>query len=115
MPRHVKKGDTVIITAGAYKGATGEVIQVLTKKDRVVVKGPRIKGITKHMKPSRINPQGSIVLLDRSFHMSNVSPVVDGKPSRVRFETKADGSKVRLAARGGKELSTVSPARKKKA
>jgi large subunit ribosomal protein L24 len=115
MPRHVKKGDTVIVTAGAYKGATGEVIEVLTKKDRVVVKGPRIKGITKHMKPSRINPQGSIVLLDRTFHLSNVSPVVDGKPTRVRFETKADGSKVRVAARDGKVLSTVSPARKKKA
>jgi hypothetical protein len=39
--------------------------------------------------------------------MSNVSPVVDGKPTRVRFATKADGSKVRVAARNGAELSTL--------
>ena len=44
--------------------------------------------------------------------MSNVSPVVDGKPSRVRFVTKPDGSKVRVAARGGKELHTLSKPRK---
>ena len=45
--------------------------------------------------------------LDRSFHISNVSPVVDGKPTRVRFVTKADGSKVRVAARDGSELGVV--------
>ncbi|HEB60688.1 MAG TPA: 50S ribosomal protein L24 [Phycisphaeraceae bacterium] len=116
MPRHVKKGDSVIITAGAFKGMTGEIIRVLTDKDRVVVKGPRIKGITKHMKPSRLNPQGAIITLDRTFHISNVSPVVDGKPTRVRFQTKPDGSKVRVAARNGKELSVLRSAdRKKKA
>jgi large subunit ribosomal protein L24 len=38
---------------------------------------------------------------------SNVSPVVDGKPSRVRFETEKDGSKVRVAVRNGKKLHTL--------
>lgn len=41
------------------------------------------------------------------IHMSNVSPAVDGKPSRVRFETRPDGSKVRIAARGGAVLHTL--------
>jgi hypothetical protein len=41
-----------------------------------------------------------------------VSPVVDGKPTRVRFVTKPDGSKVRVAARGGKELHTLHGPRK---
>ena len=40
-------------------------------------------------------------------HISNVSPVVDGKPTRVRFPTKPDGTKVRAAVRGGKELHTL--------
>jgi large subunit ribosomal protein L24 len=102
-----------MITSGAYRGATGEVVQVLTKNDRVVVKGPRIKGVTKHLKPTRINPEGQIISLDRTFHISNVSPVVDGKPTRVRFQTKSDGSKVRVAARNGKDLGVVSPAKKK--
>jgi hypothetical protein len=38
------------------------------------------------------------------MHKSNVSPIVDGKPSRVRFVSKPDGSKSRIAVRGGGEL-----------
>ena len=40
--------------------------------------------------------------------------VVDGKATRVRFQTAADGSKVRVAARGGKVLSTIRKAEAKK-
>ena len=89
------------------------MVRVDDEKQRVTVHGPGIEGITKNLKPTRINPQGGRVQLDRSFHLSNVSPVVDGKPTRVRFERKSDGSKVRVAARGGKELGQVSPAKKK--
>ncbi len=42
-----------------------------------------------------------------SIPISNVSPVVDGRATRVRFETKKDGSKVRVSARGGKTLGEV--------
>jgi hypothetical protein len=48
------------------------------------------------------------------MHWSKVSPVVDGKPTRVRFEIKPDGSKLRVAVRGGKALSTVRKAEGKK-
>jgi large subunit ribosomal protein L24 len=47
------------------------------------------------------------------IHISNVSPVVDGQPTRVRFETKADGSKSRVAVRSGKELHSLRGPRKK--
>jgi large subunit ribosomal protein L24 len=69
--------------------------------------------VTRTLKPTRVNPQGGRVTVDRSFHVSNVSPVVDGKAARVRFEVKGDGSKVRVAVAGGKvlkELGRVSPA-----
>lgn len=107
MPRHIRKGDEVVITAGDFKGKTGTVVRIDTKNDRVVVHGSGIEGITKNMRPTRANPQGGRVELDRSFHLSNVSPAVDGKATRVRFQTKKDGSKVRVAANGGKELSVV--------
>jgi hypothetical protein len=32
---------------------------------------------------------------------------VDGKPTRVRFETRDDGCKVRVAVQGGKVLGAV--------
>ena len=105
MPRHIKKGDSVIVTAGNDKGTVGEVVRVITDKNRVVVKGVNIRA--RHMKPTQANPQGGIVRREMPIHMSNVSPVVDGKPTRVRFETKKDGSKVRVAARDGKELHTL--------
>ncbi len=110
MPRHVRKGDTVIIRSGDNKGAIGEVLRVLTKQDAVVVKGVNLR--TRHMRSSRINPQGSVITKEAPLPLSKVAPVVDGKPSRVRFVTKSDGSKVRVAVRGGKELGTVRGARK---
>jgi large subunit ribosomal protein L24 len=109
MPRHIVKGDTVIVTAGNDLGKTGEVLRVLTKQDRVVVKGVNIRA--KHLRPTQANPQGGIVHREMPIHISNVSPVADGKPTRVRFETKADGSKVRIAVRNGRELHTLRNAR----
>ena len=105
MARHIRKSDTVIVTAGNDKGVTGEVLRVIAEKDRVVVQGVNMR--TRHLKPTQANPQGGLLRREQSIHISNVSPVVDGKPTRVRFETKKDGSKVRVAARGGKELHTL--------
>ncbi len=112
MPSHIRKGDEVVITAGRFRGKTGKVVRMINKHERVVVQGPGIEGITRNMKPTRINPEGGQVEVDRSFHISNVSPAVDGKPTRVRFETKPDGSKVRVAVKGGQQIGD--PLRKAK-
>ncbi|MFG0330782.1 MAG: 50S ribosomal protein L24 [Phycisphaerales bacterium] len=113
MPRHVRKGDTVIVTAGDDKGRTGTVLQVIPKSDQVVVQGINVK--TKHLKPTQQNPQGGVITKEMPLHISNVSPMVDGRATRVRFEKKDDGTKVRVAARNGDELSTVHRAKKKRA
>jgi large subunit ribosomal protein L24 len=105
MARHVRKGDSVMITSGAHKGKMGKIKEVITKDDRVIVEGLNLK--TRHMKPTRTNPQGAIVSVEAPMHISKVSPVVDGKPTRVRFITKPDGAKVRVAVRGGAELGVV--------
>ena len=105
MARHVRKGDSVIVTAGNDRGTVGEVIRVIPEENRVVVAGVNIR--TKHLKPSQQNPKGGLLRKEMPIHISNVSPVVDGKPSRVRFERRQDGSKVRLAAGDGSELSVL--------
>ena len=110
MARHIRKGDTVIVTAGNDRERTGEVLRIVPP-DRVVVQGINMR--TKTLKPTQANPQGGLVRREMPIHISNVSPVVDGKPTRVRFETKPDGSKVRVAVRGGKELHVLRSARKK--
>ncbi|GJM18602.1 MAG: 50S ribosomal protein L24 [Phycisphaeraceae bacterium] len=111
MPKHVRTGDQVIITSGSLKGTIGEVLRVVPDKDRVYVKGVNLR--TKHLKATQQNPQGGIITKEAPIHISNVSPVVDGRPTRVRFETKDDGSKNRVAVRGGKVIGAVRGARAK--
>ncbi len=110
MARHIRKGDTVMVTAGNDRGTVGQVMRVLPKHDRVVVQGVNVR--VKHLKPTQNNPRGGIVRREMPIHQSNVSPVVDGKATRVRFQTRTDGSKIRVAARDGSELHTLHGSRK---
>ncbi|MEG0152695.1 MAG: 50S ribosomal protein L24 [Cellulosilyticaceae bacterium] len=98
----VKKGDTVVVIAGKDKGKKGSVIKVFPKANRVLVEG--VNMITKHQKPSAINPQGGIVNKEATIHISNVMPLdpETGKGTRVRVEIK-DNKKVRVA-KSGKEI-----------
>lgn len=102
MARHVRKGDNIIVTAGSSKGKQGKILRVVTDKDQVVVEGVNVR--TRHSRPTQANPQGGIIHKEMPIHISNVSPIADGKPTRVRFVTKKDGSKVRVAARNGEQL-----------
>ncbi len=113
MARHIRKGDTVMVltgkpmSKGGHRGRTGKVLRILTSddpnKERVVVEGVNVR--TKHVKPSQANPQGGTVDREMPVHISNVSPVdANGKATRVRYQTKDDGSKIRVAATTGDQL-----------
>lgn len=99
----VKKGDTVVVIAGKDKGKKGAVLKVFTKANRVLVEGVNV--ITKHQKPSAMNPQGGIINKEASIHISNVMPLdpETGKGTRVRTEMK-EGKKVRVSVKSGKEI-----------
>ena len=66
MARHVRTGDNVIVNSGSHKGKVGTIMRILTKEDRVIVKGINLR--TKHMKPTRINPQGGIIPKEAPLH-----------------------------------------------
>ena len=107
MKRHVRKGDTVKVLSGSSKGQTGTVLKVLTSDDpnqgRVVVEGVNVR--TKRVRATQSNPQGGTIDAELPIHISNVSPVdANGKPTRVRYQTREDGSKVRVAATTGDTL-----------
>lgn len=111
MPAHIRKGDQVIVNSGDDKGRIAEVLLVMPKRNLVVVKGVNV--VTRNLKPSRNAPQGGVITREAPIQMSKVNPVVDGKPSRVRFTTNKDGSKSRVTVKGGKVLSAVAgPAKK---
>ena len=67
---HVKKGDEVVVIAGAEKGKRGKIITVMTKNQRVIVEG--VQMIKKHMRKSQQHPQGAIIEREGSVHISNV-------------------------------------------
>ena len=100
----IKKGDHVVVLSGKDKGRTGTVSQVLPKDGKVVVDGLNVAA--RHRKPSQENPQGVIDRREAPMHISKVSLAdpKDGKPTRVRFETK-DGKKVRVAVKSGETIN----------
>ena len=106
MPRHIVKGDTVIVT-WQCQGLVGEVIRVLPDEDRVVVSGVNVGTSVFHVRSRTLRVARSVPSANPYL---NVVPVVDGKPSRVRFESRDDG-KVRLAARDGSVLHELKKAR----
>ena len=99
----IKKGDRVIVLSGKDKGRTGEVTQSMPKDGKVIVSGVNIA--IRHTKPSQGDPQGGLVRSEAPLFASKVAHVTaDGKPTRVRFETK-DGKKVRVAVKSGETIS----------
>ena len=99
----IRVGDKVQVIAGKDKGKQGEVLQVLRKENRVIVEGVNI--VTKHIKPSQIDPEGGIVTKEAPIHASYVA-IYDSKAktvSKVKYEF-VDGKKVRVTKKSGTNL-----------
>lgn len=68
----IKKGDTVRIIAGDDKGKTGEVLQVLPKVNKVIVKDCKVA--KKTVKPDQEkNPDGGFINKEMPIDISNVA------------------------------------------
>ncbi|HFE46775.1 MAG TPA: 50S ribosomal protein L24 [Nannocystis exedens] len=102
--KRVQKGDDVVVIAGKNKGRRGSVLRVIPKTERVVVQG--INMVTKHIKPTKDNPQGGIIKREAAIHISNVmlADPATGDPTRVRIQTLEGGRKVRIAVKSGDQI-----------
>jgi large subunit ribosomal protein L24 len=78
---HVKKGDEVQVLSGNHRGARGKILQVLPKKQQVLIEGVRL--IKKSVRKSQDNPNGAIVTREGPIHISNVK-IVETKPKRTK-------------------------------
>lgn len=84
---HVKKGDKVVVLTGRDKGKTGTVLEVLPKRNRVVVDGINI--VKKHQKPRPpAEPEGGIKEIPAPIHASNVKKV-EKKSKKSTKKTQA--------------------------
>ena len=66
----IVKGDTVKVIAGANKGKIGKVLKVFPEKDRIVVE--KVQLVKRHTKPTQKVPQGGVIEIEASIHVSNV-------------------------------------------
>ncbi len=100
----LKKGDTVVVTAGKYKGKTGKITATHPRENKVTVEGINI--VKKAVKPSKANPQGGIIEITKPMWVSKVAIVEPGskKPSRIGYELAKDGTKTRIYKKTGKEI-----------
>ena len=88
---HVKKGDNVEVIAGNYKGSSGKILQVLPRKQRVLIEGVRI--IKRHLRKSQDNPQGKIAEREGPIHISNVKLVEKKTETKTKRKPKKEAEK----------------------
>lgn len=100
MAAKIKKGDKVVVLAGRDKGKAGEVVKVLPKDNRALVRGVNL--VKRHTKQSA-QSEGGIISKEATIDLSNIAIAdpKDGKATRVGFKVLDDGRKVRFAKRSG--------------
>jgi large subunit ribosomal protein L24 len=96
----IRKNDQVQVLSGRDKGKRGRVIEVLTKKGKVIVEGVNL--LKHHERPNRQKGiAGGIVEREAPIDASNVMVIEGGRPVRVGFQVLADGRKVRVSKKTG--------------
>ncbi len=104
---HVRKGDLVVVTSGAYKGKRGKILRVVG--NRVIVE--KVAMIKRHTRATQKTPQGGIVDKEGTIHISNVALYDDKKTTNsggTRAKTVRDGDqKVRVAVKSGTKFPSA--------
>ena len=95
-----KKGDRVVVLSGRDKGKQGEILVMMPKDNRAVVRGVNV--VRRHQRQTA-QQEGGIVSKEAPINLSNLAheDPNDGKPTRVGFRFLEDGKKVRFAKRSG--------------
>jgi len=100
----IKKGDKVVVIAGAYKVCSKvvEVLEVIPDENRAIVEEVNIR--KKHQKPTQDNP-GGIIDKAAPINLSNLMLVdASGEPTRVGRKADSDGKMKRYSKKSGEIL-----------
>lgn len=100
----LRKGDMVVVIRGRLKGRSGRVTAIHPRTNKVTV--GELDVVKRHVKPSRENPQGGIIEVNRPLFVSKVALVEpkSGKPTRVGCRISADGKRERIYKRSGQPV-----------
>ena len=99
----IKTGDTVKVLSGNDKDKTGEVLEIMPKTDKIVVKGVNIR--KKHVKPRKQGDEGGIISVECAIPSSKVNVVCSkcGKATKIGYTVEKD-QKVRVCKKCGAKL-----------
>lgn len=100
---NIKKGDTVKILSGNDKGKTGEVMGIIPKTEKIIVKGVNIR--KKHVKPRKQGEEGGIISVECAIHSAKANVVCPkcGKATRIGYTVEKD-EKVRVCKKCGAKM-----------
>lgn len=99
----IKKGDTVIVISGKYKGVKGKVLKSFPSDSKVIVE--KVNFIKKHTRPTQQNPQGGIVEKEGPINVSNVKLFNEklGDVTRAVFR-EVGQTRIRVCQKTGDEI-----------
>lgn len=98
-----KVGDKVIVTTGKDKGLKSEIVELLLKKDAVIVKGANF--YTKNVKPYA-GKAGEQVRKERPLSFGKIAILNDkGEQDRIGYKVTKDGRKERVFKKTGKVIA----------
>jgi len=99
----IKKGDTVQVLSGNDKGKKGEVLEIIPKTEKVIVKGVNVR--KRHIKPKKQGEEGGIIPVECAIHVSKLSVVCPkcSKTVRIGYAVEKD-EKVRVCKKCGAKL-----------
>lgn len=102
----IRKGDTVLLTAGKDKNKKGKVIQILSGENKLIIEGINI--VKKHVRPKRSGEKGQRVEVPRPLSLSNVKLVCPKckKSTRVGYNIASKGreKRIRTCKKCGQEI-----------
>ncbi|MBI3953289.1 MAG: 50S ribosomal protein L24 [Chloroflexi bacterium] len=102
MGQKVRKGDTVLVITGRDRGRSGKVLRTIPREGKLLVQGLNL--VKRHQRARPGIRQAGIIEKEAPLHVSKVMLLLNGQPTRVGFETLADGKKVRVARRTGEQI-----------
>ncbi len=99
----IKKGDNVQVLSGNDKGKTGEVLEVMPKDEKIIVKGVNIR--KKHVKPRKQGEEGGIISVECAIPAAKVNVVCPkcNKATKVGYSIEED-KKTRVCKKCGAKL-----------
>lgn len=101
----LKKGDTVLITAGKDSGREGRIVVVLPKEGKVIVEG--VNKYKKHIKPRGESQTGSIQERERPINVASVAFMCPKckQVTRIGYKDTREGKKIRICRKCEENIS----------